>query len=543
MLKTHRFLGLFLILVILLAPTTAIAQEKSITISFEQEADSLNPMYSTMTFAGFTRQLYLVGPWNYDGDLNPNPMLVTEMPSLDNGGISADGTTITLTLRDDIVWSDGTPITSADFKFTYDMYMDENNTPISRDPYDKIASLETPDDTTVVITFPEPYAPWLGLFLNGVLPKHVLEPVFETDGTLDEAAWNRNPTVGNGPFVLETWETGSFFRFVRNENFYNEPAMLDSVIVSVVPDSEAYVAGLVNGEADLGYFFPFESIPEIEAAGHGTVDIIAGGYNEAWRFNVREGLGHPALQDQRVRQALALAFDRWKICEDLLLGFTYPASSFWEQTPYENPEVEPYPYDPEMAVELLDEAGWVDTNGDGTRDKDGVELVLRYATNTRQIRQDVQVVVQQDFAELGIGIEIINHPSDIYWNSYADGGPLALGEYDIAEYSSSPDAWPEPDTRAFTCAEIPSEDNLAGSNWTGTCDEELDALFEEQARTVDFDARVAIYHQIDERMHELATWVGVWYDADTWYTSNRLEGVALNGNTPFWNINEWDVSE
>jgi peptide/nickel transport system substrate-binding protein len=539
----RRIVVLLVIASLALTLIPANAQDKSIVISFEQEADGLNPMYSTMTFANFTRQLFLAGAWNYDGDLNPNPVLVTEMPSLANGGISEDGTSITLTLRDDIVWSDGEPITAADFVFTYEMYMDPANSPISRDPYDKIESITAVDDTTVEIVFPEPYAPWLGLFLNGILPKHVLGPVFEADGTLDGAEWNRAPYVGNGAFVFDTWETGSFFRFVRNENYYNEPAKLDTVIVSIVPDSEAYVAGLTNGDADLGYFFPYDSIAEIEAGGYGTVDIIAGGYNEAWRLNVREGLGHPALQDVRVRQALAMAFDRWKICEDLMLGYTYPASSFWEQTPYENPEVEPYPYDPEAAAALLDEAGWVDSNGDGTRDKDGVELVLRYATNTRQVRQDVQVVVQQDFAELGIGIEIINHPSDIYWNSYADGGPLALGEYDIAEYSSSPNAWPEPDTTDFTCAQIPSEDNLAGSNWTGTCDPELDALFEEQMSTVDFDARVAVYHKIDQMMHDLAITVGVWYDADTWFTSNRLVGVALNGNTPFWNVNEWDVTE
>ncbi|MBN1287390.1 MAG: peptide ABC transporter substrate-binding protein [Anaerolineae bacterium] len=545
MAKMRNIVCLFMILTVALAmiPASVSAQEKSITISFDQEADSLNPMYSTMTFAGFVRQLVLRGPWDYDGVLNPHAVLVTEIPSLDNGGISADGTTITLTLRDDIVWSDGEPITSADFVFTYDMYMSDANAPISRDPYDKIESIEAPDAATVVIKFPEPYAPWLGLFLKGILPKHVLQPVFDADGTLDAAEWNRNPTVSNGPFVLETWETGNFLRFVRNENYFDGLAKLDSVIVTVVPDSEAYVAGLVNGDADLGYFFPFDSIPEIEAGGHGTVSVIAGGYNEAWQFNVREGLGHPALQDVNVRRALVMAFDRWQICDDLLLGYTYPPSSFWEEMPYDNPDVEPYPYDPEAAVALLDEAGWVDTNGDGTRDKDGVELVLRYATNTRQLRQDIQVVVQQAFAEIGVGIEIINHPSDIFWNSYADGGPLAIGDYDIDEHSSSPDAWPEPDTRSFTCAEIPSEENLAGSNWTGACDEELDALFEEQSRTMDFATRVEIYHKIVAKMHDLAIWNGLWFDADTWFTSNRLQGPALNGNTPFWNINEWDVSE
>ncbi len=531
-----------LVLVVGLLPTAG-AQEKSITVSLEQEADSLNPMYTTMTFASFAYQLYLLGPWTLDGDLNPVPVLVTEMPSTSNGGISEDGTTITLKLREDIVWSDGEPITSADFAFTYEMYLDDANSPISRDPYDRIESLDTPDEMTVVVTFAEPYAPWLSLFFNGVLPEHVLRPVFEEEGTLDNAAWNRNPTVGNGPFLLDTWEVGSFMRFVRNENFFNEPAKLDSVIITIVPDSEAYVAGLVNGEADIGYFFPYDAVPEIEDAGNGRVEIIAGGYNEGWFMNVREGLGHPALQDVNVRKALVMAFNRWQITEDLLLGLTYPASSFWEGMPYENPDVEPYPYDSDTAVELLEGAGWADTNGDGTLDDgDGTELILRFVTNTRQIRQDVQVVVQQAFAELGIGIEIVNHPSDIYWNSYADGGPIALGEFDIAEWSSSPSAWPEPNTTSFMCSEIPGEDNPVGDNWAGLCDEELDGLFEAQMSAVDFDERVAIYHEIDQKMYDLAVWTGVWFDADTWYISNRLQNTDINGNRPFWNINEWDIA-
>jgi peptide/nickel transport system substrate-binding protein len=526
-----------------MTPAVVSAQEKSLIIVFEQEPDNLNPMYTSMTFAFFNRQLFLLGPWDFDGALNPHPILVTEMPSLENGGISEDGTTITLSLRDDIVWSDGEPITSADFVFTYNMYMDEGNTPISRDPYDKIASIEAPDDTTVVVTFPEPYAPWLGLFLQGILPEHVLAPVLEEEGSLDGAAWNRAPTVGNGPFVFDEWESGSFLRYVRNENFFDGPALIDTVIVRQIPDSEAYEAALINGEADLGYFFSPDSIPAIEEAGNGVATLIAGGYNEGWYFNVREGLGHPALQDVNVRKALVMAFNRWQITEDLMLGLYRPGTSFWEEMPYENPDIEPYPYDPDAAAQMLEDAGWVDSNGDGTLDKDGVELVLRYVTNTRQLRQDVQVVVQQAFAEMGIGIEIINHPSDIYWNSYGDGGPIAVGDFDIGQWSSSPNAWPEPNTLGFTCAEIPSDDNPVGDNWSGLCNEDLDALFEEQSRAVDFDARVAIYHEIDQMMYDEAVWVSVWFDPDAWFFSNRLTGYNVNGNTPFWNITEWDIVE
>ena len=543
MMKTRKPLALLLVVMLLAAmvPATAGAQGKSITIAFPQEPDNLNPMYTTMTFAGYTYQIFLAGAWDFDRDLNPHPVLVTEMPSLENGGISEDGTVLTINLRDDIQWSDGTPITSADFVFTYEMMMSDANSPLQRAPYDVVASVEAPDPTTVVVTFFEPYAPWAATLYQWVLPEHVLRPVFEADGTLDNAEWNRNPTVGSAAYVFDTWQVGSFVRFVRNDNYYNAPANIDTVVVSVVPDDQAYLAGLKNEDFDVGTFIAFSDIPELEATGNVTIDIRPSGYNEGWFLNVREGLGHPALQDVRVRKALAMGFNRWQITEDLLLGYTYPSASYWENMPAANPEIEPYPYDPEMAAQLLDDAGWVDTNGDGIRDKDGVELVLRFVTNMRQIRMDVQVVAQQALAELGVGIEIINYPSDIFFNSFADGGPTAIGDYDIGQWSSSV-FFPDPEVTRFRCDQIPTEEKPVGGNWSGTCDPELDALFAEQARTVDYDARMAIFHQIDAKMYELATWIGIWYDADVWVINNRIQNAAVNGATPFWNIAEWDVA-
>jgi len=101
-------------------------------------------------------------------------------------------------------------------------------------------------------------------------------------------------------------------------------------------------------------------------------------------------MSNPALDDVNVRRALVMLFNRDQINADLNLGLVQTGSSFWENTPYQRPDAAPIPYDPAMAAQLLDEAGWVDSNGDGTRDKDGVELVLRYVTNQRQLRKDIQ---------------------------------------------------------------------------------------------------------------------------------------------------------
>lgn len=546
--RINRLLTLGFVLALLLGllvPASA-QGNKSVTILYPQEPDTLNPLYTNMFFVGITLDLYLAGAWTYDADLVPTPVLATEIPSVDNGGVSEDGTVITITLRDDIVWSDGEPITSEDFLFTYEMIIAEENIPTSRYPYAVedgiITSIEAPDETTVVVTFAEPFAPWVTELFTFVLPEHVLRPVFEEEVSLDGAAWNRMPAVSSGPFVLDQWEVGSFMRFVPNENYYNGTPNLDVVVIQFITDDEALVSTLLNGQGDFATFISYSDVPSLQEAGL-EVQTVASGYNEQWLLNVREGLGHPALQDVLVREAIALGVDRQAITDDLLLGLTYPASSYWEATPYESPNVEAPPYDPERAAELLDESGWVDSNGDGTRDKDGVELVLRYAASQRQIRQDVQAVVQQQLGELGIGIEIVVYPADQYFAGYGQGGPMALGEYDIATLSTTPSSFPDPNTRIFLCDEIPSDENPEGGNNRGICIEELDALLEQQARTTDTAARVALLQQIDELIASTYTWIGIWHDPDIWVVNSRVQNAAVNGITPFWNAVEWDVTE
>lgn len=539
----RTFALLIALVVVLGAATPGQAQEpKSIKIAFPQEFDNLNPMYSDMYFTLIARSFYLAPAWDFDEKLAPHPVLVTEIPSADNGGISADSKTMTLHLRDDIRWSDGEPITSADFVFTYQMIVDDSNSALSRYPYDiAVDSVEAPDDQTVVIRFKEPFAGWLGTIFRYVLPEHVLAPVFEEDLTLDNADWNRAPTVGSGPYVFDTWESGSYVRFKRSENYYGPAPLIDLVAISFIPDSASYVIALENEDADVGTFIDYSDVPRLQETGKVEVTVVSSGYNEAWFMNVREGMANPAMLDANVRKALVMAFNRESITNDLLLGLTYPAASFWEDTPYASPNAKPLPYDPEGAKQLLEQSGWSDTDGDGIRDKDGQKLSLRFVTNTRQIRIDTSVVAQQQLKEVGIDLVLQTYPSEIYFNGYAEGGPIATGQYDIAEWSETPTAFPDPDSSLFLCSQIPTDDQPDGTNWTGYCDPDLDALFAEQSRTVDYNARIEVFHRLDEKLAEGAFWAGIWHDPDLWVVNHRVLNVKLNGVSPFWNITEWDI--
>jgi peptide/nickel transport system substrate-binding protein len=516
------------------------APDKVATFIWTQEFDTLNPLYTNMWFSAITFQLWNCWAWDFDEVNNPVPVLVTEMPSEANGGVSADGTVLTLTLRDDLVWSDGEPLDSADFLFTYDMTMDPGNAVASQYPLDQLVDIQAPDATTVVMTFAEPFAPWVATLWHGILPEHVLAPVFDAEGTIDTAEWNTAPTVGCGPFVFAEWESGSFARFVANENYWGGQPNIDEVFFRFVPDDASQVAALQTGDGDLGTFIAYSDIPTLEDAG---VKILwsFSGYNEGWYLNLSPEKGHPALQDVRVRKALALAFDRFSLFEDLLLDMTQPAVGHWDNTPYVDPALEPWPYDPTEAERLLDEAGWVDSNNDGTRDKDGVELVLRYGTTTREIRGDTQAVAQQQLAAVGIGLELLSWDSDIFFAGYGEGGPAAKGELDIFQYSTVVN-FPDPDTAEWYCSEIPSDESPDGLNWQGVCDQALEDLFRQEVSQVDFAARQQTFYQISRYIFENVYWIGLWQDPDSFAIGSRLQNVKISGATPFFNIIEWDLT-
>ncbi|MFV2063171.1 MAG: ABC transporter substrate-binding protein, partial [Chloroflexota bacterium] len=186
-----------------------------ITVGLYQEPDNLNPYLAAQTASELVRTVALEGLLDADPEGNYIPILAEVVPTVENGGISEDGLTITYTLKEGLLWSDGTPLTSADVKFTWDSIMDPANAVNSQTGYDQIASIHTPDDRTVVLNFKELYAPAFSLFgvKDAVLPKHVLE-----GQAFDNPDYSRAP-LGTGPFKFTQWTSGDSIIVDRNENF------------------------------------------------------------------------------------------------------------------------------------------------------------------------------------------------------------------------------------------------------------------------------------------------------------------------------------
>jgi peptide/nickel transport system substrate-binding protein len=522
-------------------PTAAPAEEvfKSATFIFPQDFDNFNPLYTQSWFSTVTQQLWNCWAWTFDEGNNSIPVLLKEMPSAANGGISADGKVITMQLRDDLVWSDGDPLTSEDFVFTYEMATSDKNLVATRYPYNQVASVQAPDERTVVFSFYQPFAPWTATLWQGLLPAHVLRPVFEAQGTLDTAGWNQSPSVGCGPYVLAERESARFARFASNENYWLGPPKIDEIMIRMVFDEANKVAVLKDGSADLGVYLEYETVPELQAAGVNIKNVFSG-FTETWYFYLDPSQGHPALQDVRVRQAIALAIDPATITQELLLGQTQPAVNYWDNTPYNNPNLTPWPYDPARANQLLDEAGWVDSNGNGIRDLSGYELILTHGTTTRQVRLDSQARFIEQLAQVGIQVEPHDYVLETLLSGYNQGGPAVTGQLDIWQYASVT-SFPDPDTPEWLCSQIPAFGNPDGENWTRVCNEELDRLFQEQIALVDTAQRQAHFHQISRIIYDNVYMLGIWQDPDLWAVGSRLQNVRLSGATPFFNIHEWDI--
>jgi peptide/nickel transport system substrate-binding protein len=522
-------------------PTAAPQTPQKATFIFTQEFDTLNPLYTNMWFSQITQQIWNCWAWDYDDQNQPLPVLVKELPSAQNGGVSADGKVLTMKLRDDIVWSDGQPITADDFIFTYQMYIDPKNSVATTHPYDLIDKMEALDPHTLVTTFKDAFAPWLGALWKGLLPKHIVQPMYDKDGNLNNAAYNREPVVGCGPFVFDKWESGSYAHFVANPKYWGAKPKIDELTIRFVPDDASQVAALKAGDGLLGTFIAYSDIPDLQKAGVNVVGVKSG-YNEGIYFYLDPKKGHPALQDVRVRQAIAYATNRPAISTDLLLGLTKPASTDWDGTPYVDPSITPYPFDPAKAKSLLDDAGWK-PGSDGVREKDGVKLNLKYGTTTREIRKDTQAVFQQQLMDVGIKVELLNFDSDVFFNGFDKQGPAASGQLDMYQYSQVSTAFPDPDIAEWLCSEIPSADVPAGTNWSAICDNDLDKLFQDQASQVDFNTRQKTFFQITKLIFDKAYWIGVWQDPDQWAVNEKLQNAKISGATPFYNIADWQVSK
>ncbi len=408
---------------------------------------------------------------------NPVPRLA------ESWDISPDGKTYTFYLREDVKWHDGEPFTAADVTFTVAAILDPDTETGLRDNLQvagENVTCEAVDDYTVKFTLPEPYAPFIyKIPAIQIVPKHLLE----NEPDINTAAFNQNP-VGTGPFMWKELVPGDHMTFVANDDFYLGKPGCKAVIVRLIPDSAAAVAALKAGEIDV-----VESEEPTDHAWAAENDYKAywslpGGIMYLWLNPAKV----PAFGDVKVRQAMSYALDRDALTK--VYDGSEPAyniiSPYGVTSRFYNQDVTKYTYDPDMARELLEEAGWTDTDGDGFVDKNGQNLGFTVIGQTGwKTAQDMLTVTQAWYKDVGIDMQIQLLESSAFRE--ARGNPEVVE----ASFTGTPSPLDPDDLRVVYHSQ-------GGRNLFGYVNERVDELFAQGVVESDLEKRKAIYAEIQK---------------------------------------------
>ena len=379
-------------------------------LGFSQEVTVLHPlMTSNEVDQGVWWNLF--SPlWMLDNEGKTVPMLAKSVPTVENGGISADGLTWRVELRRDVKWHDGKPMTAADVKYSIELMKNPAFRARNRTAFELITFVGVEGDHVITWKLKEPYAPLASvLSWTFIVPAHVLSQYPDPNSPQFAAA-----PVGTGPFKFVSRKTGDHVILEANTNYFGKAPSLNRLIFKYVPDLNAMYTQFKTGEID---FVGLQGIPanfykEATALRGRRVHASTRGAVE----NLTLNLAHPALADKAVRKALNVAIDRQSICDLVYYGVPKPANNYLVPTHWAyNPNLAKPEYDPKKAAAMLDQAGW--TRGpDGIRVKNGVRLSFRNSTVTgNQLRAQTQQLISDDFKKIGVEMLIKNMVAAVLW--------------------------------------------------------------------------------------------------------------------------------
>jgi peptide/nickel transport system substrate-binding protein len=471
---------------------------------------------------------YEVMGLTYDYLVNVSPKDSSPVPGLaDSWEVSDDGLTWTFHLNKDAKWHDGKPVTSEDVAYTFNRILEEKQG-LYIDYVRQIETIETPDEHTVVFTTKEPSVQMLSMLVY-ILPKHIWEDV-----PADETkTFENEPAIGSGPFQAVEWQKGQSVRLVANPDYFRGAPHIDEIIFQFYDNDDTMVQALKNGEVDyIGYAIPinlFKSLKNQE--GIETNSAPDPGFTELG-FNLYEpspeaidefgapktSTGNPALLDPLVREAINWAIDEEELTQKILQGEGIPGSTLvppaLAKYHLKLDESEIQGFDIERSKELLEQAGWKDTNGDGTVDKDGKELQLRlFVRSEEESEVTAGQFIEDWFKEAGIGLET----KAISDTALTDA--IYAADYDMFIWGWASD--PDPDflLSVLTC------DQIMGWSDTFWCNRDYSRMYQEQKTQLDIEERAATIKEMQRIAYEENPYIIFYYDNQTeaWRT-DKFEG-------------------
>lgn len=492
----------------------------------------LNPILPQNAIENFADGLIFDLLVTQDQHHHQMPDLAAVVPTLSNGGISKDGLTITYHLGHGIKWHDGVAFTSKDVKFTWQAILNPRNNVVSRRGYDQVASVDTPDDYTVVFHMKRIFAPAIDTIFGEsdtpmrILPAHLLAQY----PSINQIPFNGAP-VGTGPFEFVRWLRGDRVELRANSSYFRATPRLKSMTLKIIPDDNTTLAQLLSHEVDLAVEIPAPVYRDVGGGSGLDRQLVEAPVYTSVDFNTTR----PPLDDVRVRRALVLGMDRASIVRDDTYGTGRLAIA--DLSPFYwafDPSLAPVPYDPQGAKALLDAAGWR-PGPDGVRIRNGKRLSLQlvYGTGSQLVRT-ITAQVQQMYRPLGIEIDLKGFDYATLYAAAQNGGILNGGKFDLAMYSWISGSDPD-DSSQWTCAAIPP----AGNNVTRYCSPAMEAAQRLALSTFDRAVRKRAYATIQSLLLHDAPAAFLYYQALRYAHAPALQNFTPNGTSEGWNAQDW----
>jgi peptide/nickel transport system substrate-binding protein len=495
--------------------------------------NTLNPLISTQQIEAQIEAMIFDPLISADEKGRPVPVLASVVPTLQNGGISRDGRTITYHLRHGVRWQDGAPFSSADVAFTVSALMNPQTNITTRHGYDDIARVETPDPYTAIFRLKRPFAPAVDTFFAPsdapyyIIPKHLLAQY----PNLNRIPFNQEP-VGTGPFKLALWVRGDHLEFVPNDAYFLGKPKLHGIEMRLISDENTAVNLLRSHEIDWFIEATPRTYPQLTPIAGVHVLLVPMNANDAIMFNT----SRPIVADARVRRAIGLAIDKQRLVRDVTYGTTVAAtedlpSFMWAFDPHAGTAKRDLP----AANALLDAAGW-QRGADGIRVKAGKRFTLGLAYRSDSITDRQRtVIIAQMLREAGIDVELKGYTTAMMYAG-AGVGILADGKYDAGLQTWYAGMDPD-DSSQLLCAEVAPK----GYNWARYCNREMDAAQRIALTHYDEATRKRAYATVEQLLARDAPEVYLWWPRQIEAVNTDFQGFRPNGVIETWNSWEWSI--
>lgn len=496
---------------------------------------------------------------SYDREGNLVLFLADQVPSLENGDVAADGLSVTWRLKPDVVWSDGEPFTADDVKFTFDYLSNPETGATTLSNYSAVESVEVVDPLTVRVNFKEVTPAWSIPFTGAVgqiIPRHIFE---EYSGANAATAPANLAPVGTGPYQLVEFRPGDTVIYEPNPNFREEdkPYFSRVEIKGGGDATSAARAVLQTGEGDFawGLFVEAAVLEQLLQGGQGRLVLNPGSTGELILLNQSDpyteidgeasklGTQHPFLTDPLVREAIALSIDRQTIVDSLFGIAGVPTSNILLAPQNVVSPNTSWEYNLEKAAALLDEAGWVDSDGDGVREKDGISLHILYQTTVNPQRQKVQEVIKQALESIGFSVELKSIDGTVFFSNDASNPDTWKHFYsDVQMYTTgsfSPD--PSAFLKSWTSDQVPQLANgFAGGNDVRWISPEYDALYAQAIQELDPEHRRELFIELNDLLVNSHVVIPLIHRTAITAASNSLQGVELSPwESNLWLLKDW----